>query len=126
LAAQIISRVRREFNVDIPLRAIFEGPTVAQLARHLDSADQSLSHGAIGTVERNGTAPLSFTQQQFWLLDQAATNRAAYNVCTAVKICGPLDVQRLRKALEQIVSRHEVLRTGIVVEQGTPVQMISP
>lgn len=126
LAAQIISRVRREFNADIQLRAIFEGPTVAQLARHLDSADQNLSPGSIRSVERDGPAPLSFTQLQFWLLDQAATNRAAYNVCTAVKISGPLDLQRLRKALEQIVARHEILRTGIVVEQGTPVQMISP
>jgi len=126
LAAQIISRVRREFNAEIPLRAIFEGPTVAQLARQLDSADQRLSAGPIKSVARTSTAPLSFTQQQFWLLDQASTNRAAYNVCTAVKISGPLDVQRLRETLGRIVSRHEVLRTRIVLEQGTPVQMISP
>ena len=126
LAAQIISRVRREFNAEIPLRAIFESPTVAQMALLIDSADQSLAPGSIKSVERDGPSPLSFTQQQFWLLDQAAANRAAYNVCTAVEISGPLDVQRLQKALEQIVSRHEILRTGIVEVQGTPVQKISP
>ena len=126
LAAQIVSRVRREFGVEIPLRAMFESPTVAHLARDLvipgaPHVDQSIKPG-----ERNQTAPLSFTQQQFWLLDQTGPHRAAYNVCTAVQITGTVDTQRLREALEQIVARHEVLRTSIVVEQGTPVQEISP
>jgi amino acid adenylation domain-containing protein len=126
LAAQIVSRVRREFGIEIPLRAMFESPTVAHLAHGLvipgaQHVDQSIKPG-----ERDGTAPLSFTQQQFWLLDQAGPDRAAYNVCTAVKIAGALNAQRLCEALEQIVARHEVLRTSIVVEQGTPVQKISP
>ncbi|MFS8086016.1 MAG: condensation domain-containing protein, partial [Acidobacteriota bacterium] len=126
LSAQIISRVRREFAVEIPLRAMFESPTVAKLALSVEKADvQDQILGAIAHVERNGTAPLSFTQQQFWLLDQTGPNRATYNVLTAVKIAGVLDVMRLGKALKQIVARHEVLRTSIVVEQGSPLQMIS-
>lgn len=128
LAAQIISRVRREFRTEIPLRAIFETPTVAQLAHNLDLTDTEDERPSTCSIEpfaRGGTVPLSFAQQQFWLLDQAEPNRAAYNVRTAIKMSGTLDVRRLREALEQIVTRHEVLRTSIVLEQGTPVQMIS-
>jgi amino acid adenylation domain-containing protein len=124
LAARIVSRIRREFNIEFPLRAMFDGPTVAQLAAHLATPGAQHVYPAIKPAERNGTAPLSFTQQQFWLLDQTG-HRAAYNVCTAVKIGGALDTQRLRKALEQIVARHDVLRTNISLEQGTPVQEIS-
>jgi amino acid adenylation domain-containing protein len=125
LAARIVSRIRREFNIEFALRAMFENPTVAQLAAHVARPGAQHVEQAIKPVERNGIAPLSFTQQQFWLLDQAGLP-AAYNVCTAVKIAGALDTQRLRKALEQIVARHEVLRTNIALEQGTPVQEISP
>lgn len=126
LAAQIVSRVRREFGIESPLRAMFESPTVAQLADGLVTPGARHVEQSIKRAKRNQTAPLSFTQQQFWLLDQAGSNRAAYNVCTAVEIAGALDAQRLRKVLEQIVARHEVLRTSIVVEQGTPKQVISP
>src|SRR2546427_3959793 len=76
--------------------------------------------------ERNGTAPLSFTQQQFWLLDQAAPNRSAYNVRTAIRITGMLGVQKLQRVLETIVARHEVLRTNIVMSKGSPIQVIAP
>ena len=126
LAAQIVSRVRREFGIEIPLRAMFESPTVAQLAHGLLTPGAQHVDRSIKPAERNGRAPLSFSQQQFWLLDQAGSNRAAYNVCTAVQIAGVLDTQRLLEALEQIVARHEVLRTNVVVEQGTPVQIVSP
>ena len=126
LAAQIVSRVRREFGIEIPLRAMFESLTVAQLAHGLVAPGAQHADQSIKPAGRNQTAPLSFSQQQFWLLDQAGPQRAAYNVCTAVQITGAVDTQRLREALEQIVARHEVLRTSIVVEQGTPVQKISP
>lgn len=128
LAAQVISRVRREFKLEISLRVMFECPNVTRLARAIQNADpndQLLSVPAISPVERNGTAPLSFNQQQFWLLDQVGPNRSAYNVCSAIKINGALDVQKLQKALETIVARHEVLRTNIVVDGGTPMQVIS-
>jgi amino acid adenylation domain-containing protein len=126
LAARIVSLVRREFGIEIPLRAMFESPTLAQLAHGLVMPAEQPVDQLIKPAERTGTAPLSFTQQQFWLLDQAEPQRAAYHVCTAVQISGALNTERFRAVLEQIVARHEVLRTSIVVEQGTPVQKISP
>jgi amino acid adenylation domain-containing protein len=128
LAAQVIARVRREFQREISLRLMFECPNVARLAHAVQNADpndQRLSVPSITAFERNGAAPLSFNQQQFWLLDQVAPNRSAYNVRSAIRINGALDVQKLQRALETVVARHEVLRTNIVVHQGTPVQVIA-
>lgn len=128
LAAQVISRIRREVRVETSLRALFESPTVASLAQSLQNpnAEALLSLPAIESIERNGPTPLSFTQQQFWLLDQAGPNSSAYNVRTAVRIAGDLDAQKLQRALNAIVVRHEVLRTNIVLDQGTPMQVVSP
>jgi amino acid adenylation domain-containing protein len=128
LAARIISRVRNEFHLEISLRAMFECPTVARQALNLqkaDANDEDFSVRSIAPVERNGTTPLSFTQQQFWLLDQAGPNRSAYNVRSGIRINGELDVQKLRQALETIVARHEILRTNIVADKGTPIQVIA-
>jgi len=129
LAAQVISRLRSELAIETPLRLLFEHPTVASLAAAVknlnEQNDQALSW-SIQPFERNGTAPLSFTQQQFWLLDQAAPNRSAYNVRTAIRITGVLGMQRLQRVLETIVARHEVLRTNIVTISDSPIQVIAP
>jgi amino acid adenylation domain-containing protein len=129
LAAQVISRLRSELAIETPLRLLFEHPTVASLAATVknlnEQADRALSC-SIQPFERNGTAPLSFTQQQFWLLDQATPNRSTYNVRTAVKLTGALDVQKLRLVLETIVARHEILRTHIVTTNDSPIQAITP
>ena len=129
LAAQVISRLRSELAIETPLRLLFEHPTLASLAaavKNLNEQNDRALPWSIQPFERNGTAPLSFTQQQFWLLDQAAPNRSAYNVRTAVRITGVLDVQKLQGVLETIVARHEVLRTNIVTTSDSPIQVIAP
>jgi amino acid adenylation domain-containing protein len=128
LAAQIIARVRHEFGVDLSLRVLFEDPTVARMARGLITAGVSLTDLASRSIEpfaRNGKAPLSFTQQQFWLLEQSEPNSGAYNVCTAINVKGHLDPGNLRLALNAMVDRHEILRTNIVVNGDNPVQVIA-
>src|SRR6266571_3242701 len=129
LAAQVISRLRSELALETPLRLLFEHPTLVSLAaavKNLNEQNDRALPWSIQPFERNGTAPLSFTQQQFWLLDQAAPNRSAYNVRTAVRITGVLDVQKLQGVLETIVARHEVLRTNIVTTSDSPIQVIAP
>lgn len=127
LAAQIVARMRKELKVETPLSLLFECPTIALLASSLDSSPKAdLFPRLIEPFERNGTAPLSFNQQQFWLLDQSEPNSSAYNVRTGLKIKGALDVPRLQRAIEMIVARHEILHTNIIEHDGSPVQVIAP
>lgn len=127
LAAQVIARVRAEFRIETSLRCLFEAPTVALMVSSFESTgttdDDSLMR-RIDPSARGDEAPLSFTQQQFWLLDQAEPD-SCYNICTALRIEGPLEVQRLRQALELIVARHEILRTNIEMKDGVAVQVIA-
>lgn len=127
LAAQIAARIRRELRIEAPISSLFECPTVALLAEFIRTAEpERLVARSIQPFDRNGTAPLSFNQQQFWLLDQSSSNRSAYNVRTALKVTGPLNIQKLQRALETVVTRHEILRTNIVTTNGSAVQVISP
>jgi amino acid adenylation domain-containing protein len=127
LAAQVVARVRAEFKIETSLRCLFEAPTVALMVSSFESAGTTDHDSLIRTIypsARSGEAPLSFTQQQFWLLDQAEPD-SCYNICTALRIEGPLEVQRLRQALELIVERHEILRTNVVMKDGVAVQVIA-
>jgi amino acid adenylation domain-containing protein len=127
-AAQVVARARRELRIEIPLRLLFEHSTVMSLAAQLENLTANtlgLSR-SIQPVAHNGSAPLSFTQQQFWLLDQTATKRSAYNLQSAIRIEGKLDVQRLERAVETIVARHQVLRTNFVAHNEAPIQVFKP
>ncbi len=128
LAAQVVARVRAEFRIEIALRVLFEFPTIALMAgafKNLATSDRELLCETIDPHVLEGNVPLSFTQQQFWLLDQAEPE-SGYNVCTAVRIKGPLAVQELKLALQTIVERHEILRTNVLMNDGEPVQIIAP
>src|SRR5712692_9331822 len=120
LATLVCSRVRNEFKIEMSLRALFEQPTVAQMAENVTSApttSQSLQIRPLSPAERNGNIPLSVTQQSLWFLNQLEPESCAYNLRTAIKIKGALDIELLRRALEDIVSRHEILRTNFVAKE---------
>ncbi len=126
LAAQISARMRRELRIEAPISSLFEWPTVALLAQFVQTAEpERLVARSIQPFDRNGAAPLSFNQQQFWLLDQSSPNRGAYNVRTALKVTGPLNVEKLQHAIDTVVARHEILRTNIITTNGSAVQVIS-
>ncbi|RKH50609.1 condensation domain-containing protein, partial [Corallococcus aberystwythensis] len=123
LATQVVSRVRSEFSVELPLRALFESPTVEALAGRL--------HGSTGPqapkltrVAHDGPRPLSFAQQRLWLLDQLQPGDASYNIPTALQLSGRVDVEALRRAFEALVQRHEALRTTFGQHQDQPIQII--
>uniref|UniRef100_UPI0013DB290B non-ribosomal peptide synthase/polyketide synthase n=1 Tax=Pyxidicoccus caerfyrddinensis TaxID=2709663 RepID=UPI0013DB290B len=129
LATQLISRIRSTFEVELPLRALFEAPTVAALAARLEAARQSTSGPrapAIVPVPRTGALPLSFAQQRLWFTDQLEPGNASYNMPTFVRMEGQLDVDALRHAFDELVRRHEALRTTFVQHEGEPVQHVSP
>ncbi|WP_163871123.1 non-ribosomal peptide synthetase, partial [Myxococcus eversor] len=127
LATQVISRLRSGFSVELPLRALFESPTVAALAARIEG------EGHAGTlappiipVPRDGLVPLSFAQLRLWFIDQFQPGGAAYHMPTFVRLEGPLDAAALQRAFDELVRRHEALRTTFFQQDDQPYQRIAP
>ena len=111
LALQISSRVKTTLGVTLPLRNIFEGPTVAELARAVEKlleADNTADRAGIRPVPRPENLPLSFAQQRLWFLYQLEPTSDFYNVPLAFRVRGPLHVEVLEDCCKEIVRRHEV------------------
>ncbi len=127
LATQVLSRARDAFNVELPLRNIFEGPTIAGLARNIETARAAqvgLRIPPIGKAVRNENIPLSFSQQRLWFLDKLEPGNPAYNIHAAVRLMGDLDPDILKRSLEAVIERHEILRTTFPDTDGRPIQHI--
>ena len=94
LATQVISRLREAFGVEIPLRALFEAPTVAGLAERIEAIRRAGARREASPIEPTalvGPLPLSFSQEALWFLDQLAPGQPTFNVTAALRITGPLD-----------------------------------
>ena len=129
LATQVVSRIRDAFGVEMPLRQLFETPTVAGLAESIEAArrpGRTCTAPPILPVARDGDLPLSFAQQRLWFIDQLAPGKSAYNIPAAIRLKGPLNVVALERSLNEIVKRHEALRTTFAMVDGGPVQVIAP
>jgi len=128
LAIQVVSRLRQALGVDLPVRALFESRTVADLAAAIERArrsDRAALLPPLVPVPRNGDLPLSFAQTREWLLDQLEPGTPAYNIAQAVRLRGQLDPGTLGRAFDRIVGRHEALRTTFPAVGGRPVQVIA-
>ncbi|MEE8585966.1 MAG: amino acid adenylation domain-containing protein, partial [Acidobacteriota bacterium] len=129
LATQAVSRIRRAFDVELPLRELFEAPTLKQLARRIEDYRRQGSVPAAAAPAggvREGEAPLSFAQRRMWFLQQIEPGSSSYNVPRNFRLTGRLKVAALRAGLDEIVRRHEVLRTAFPARDGKPVQFIRP
>lgn len=130
LATQLISRIRTKFQIELPLRVLFEAPTIAEFAEQLMQAQggQAPLHETPPLVPtpRDQDLPLSLAQQRLWFLDQLLPNNSVYNITRALRIQGHLDVAVLRASVEEIMRRHEVLRTTFSSSDGQPIQIIHP
>ena len=129
LATQVVSRIREAFQVEMPLRRLFETPTVAGLAESLEllrRAGQSLKAPPIKPVPRDGDLPLSFAQQRLWFIDQLDPGNCVYNFPVAVRLKGSLNLAALEQSLNEVVRRHEALRTTFSIVDGQPSQVIAP
>ncbi|HEU4559547.1 MAG TPA: amino acid adenylation domain-containing protein, partial [Longimicrobium sp.] len=128
LATRLLSRVQNALSVALPLRAVFEGPTVAELAARVDALRQGGSHvlPPVVPVDRDRPLPLSFAQERLWFLDRLDGGSAAYNLPAALRFIGALDAGALERALGEIVRRHESLRTVFREVDGGAVQVIVP
>jgi amino acid adenylation domain-containing protein len=128
LAAQAMSQIGQRFQVELPLRELFETPTIAGLAAQIEAVQREGGHAAlppIVPVPRDGDLPLSLNQEALWFLDRLEPDRPTYMLYLALNIRGPLDVAALKDALHEIGRRHEVLRTTFPERQGAPVQVIA-
>ncbi|HEX7241006.1 MAG TPA: amino acid adenylation domain-containing protein, partial [Longimicrobiaceae bacterium] len=128
LAMQVVSRARQAFGVEVPLRALFETPTVAALAGRIEALR---SAGAVTVpplerVPRTGPLPLSFAQQRLWLVHQLEPESPAYNMPSALRLRGALDPRAMRAGLHELARRHEALRTTFAERDGAPVQVVHP
>ncbi|MGH7927527.1 MAG: condensation domain-containing protein, partial [Candidatus Binatia bacterium] len=129
LATQVISRICQALQRVIPLRALFESSTVAGLAERIEETRrQELGLQALPMlpVSRDKPLPLSFSQQRLWFLDQYEPNSSVYNVPGALRLRGSLDVAALERGLNEIIRRHESLRTTFSLVDGEAVQVIAP
>ncbi|HEV2736596.1 MAG TPA: amino acid adenylation domain-containing protein, partial [Longimicrobiaceae bacterium] len=127
LAMRVAARVRESLGVELPLAAVLEARTVAALAERVEAAGRSA--GVPPALKRHpdpGAAPLSFSQQRLWLLDRLDPGSPVYNIPAVVRLSGALDVGALHRALEEIVRRHDALRTTIGMRDGEPVQVVAP
>ncbi len=124
LAMQVVSRVRQAFGVEVPLRSLFQAPTVAALSARVEALGGAGAEPPIVPVPRGASLPLSFAQQRLWLVDRLEPGSAAYNMAGALRLRGPLDAAALRAGLDALVERHETLRTTFAERDGEPVQVI--
>ncbi|MGW0943108.1 amino acid adenylation domain-containing protein [Streptomyces sp. NPDC002623] len=127
LATQIVSRARAALGVELSLLDLLRRPTVAGLADQVRGDDSEAAvHEPVPVVPRDEALALSYGQQRFWIIDQLTPGNSAYNIPDVVRIEGPLDAEVLRASLDDIVARHEALRTSFVLDDGErPTQRIS-
>ena len=128
MAAKIISQMRTVLSVDLPFRAFFENPTVADLAAQVQLRAREKGKkecSPLRPIRRDTNLPLSYTQERFWFLDQFHAEREVYNALRAFRLTGPFNEEALCKSVQEILNRHEILRTTFVTVDGKPQQIIS-
>jgi iturin family lipopeptide synthetase A len=138
LATQVVSRLKARFHISLPLRAVFEMPTIEKLGKTVQSQLEALvaegtseplqkpaaQTAPIRRVDRNGKLVLSYSQERLWFINELEPENVAYNAPAAVRIQGPVELQSLERTLREIVRRHESLRTRFLSVNGEPQQIV--
>ncbi|HNJ40870.1 MAG TPA: amino acid adenylation domain-containing protein, partial [Acidobacteriota bacterium] len=129
LATQVLSRMKETFEVTLPLRVMFENPTVVAIATAIDEARNAQNASAetvppLVRISRDNPLPLSFAQERLWLIDQLEPGRVHYSIPAVFRVKGDLNLDALEQAFRALVERHEILRTTYATDNRTPVQII--
>ncbi|MYV62233.1 amino acid adenylation domain-containing protein [Streptomyces sp. SID4931] len=122
MATRLVSRIRSAFGVELPIRSVFDAPTVEALGLRLEDARAGRS--ALRAMPRPELIPLSFAQRRLWFINRFDGQSATYNMPISIRLRGPLDRSALADALDDIVARHESLRTVFPEAEGVPHQRI--
>ncbi|REJ44215.1 MAG: amino acid adenylation domain-containing protein [Microcystis flos-aquae TF09] len=129
LATQVISRLQETFEIVVPLRYLFESPTIAQLSAVILKELQTglgLKLPSIVPVNREDDIPLSWAQERLWFVNQLEGESGAYTIDLTMRLRGNLNVKALEKAFQAIIQRHEPLRTQFKLKDNQPIQAINP
>ncbi|NVN48534.1 non-ribosomal peptide synthase/polyketide synthase [Mycolicibacterium hippocampi] len=124
LAMRLIAAINAGLDTDLSVRALFDAPTIAKLAPQVTT--QTGRRVPLARVERPAVIPLSFAQSRLWFLDRFVGGMVTYNMPTVFGIDGPLDVEALGCAIDDVISRHESLRTIFPDTDGVPYQQVEP
>src|SRR5262249_47607731 len=128
LAAQVVTRLRTAFQIELPMRRLFEEPTIAGLAQIIEALLQEKTVAGVQSIKkvsRDEPIPLSYAQQRLWFLNQLDPGSSAYNLPSALRLAGRLDTVALQRTLNEVVRRHESLCTTFAEVNGEPRQIIS-
>jgi amino acid adenylation domain-containing protein len=137
-ATRIVSQVIKHFELEIPPKALFQSPTVAEMAAVITEHQErnrsektyseivSAAAFTLRPLPRDRDLPLSFAQQRLWFLDQYEPGSSVYNIFNAMRLTGALNVSALEQSVQEIVNRHEALRTTFSMVDGEAVQVIAP
>ena len=126
-AAQMLARVYSSFGAEISFEDFFARPTIVALDAMLAGSRAATTGGApIPVAPRDAALPLSFQQERLWFLYELAPASRAYNCPSCFRLRGPLDAAALSRSLQELVNRHEILRTRFSASAGSPVQHIDP
>ncbi|MEV0674864.1 amino acid adenylation domain-containing protein, partial [Mycobacterium sp. NPDC050441] len=123
-AMRLINAINAGLDADLVVRTVFEAPTVAELVARV--GEGSGGREPLVAQARPAAIPLSYAQQRLWFLDQLEGPSPIYNMATAFRITGELDVDALNQALADVVDRHESLRTVFISVEGVPRQVVVP
>ena len=127
LATQIISRIRDTFGHALPLRSIFEKPVLADLALLIDNRQgQGERLPQMLPMSRHQDLPVSFQQEWLWNFQNSHPAATTYNMPLSLLLEGGLNVSALTLALQEVVRRHEILRTVYSMRDGNPLQRVQP
>jgi amino acid adenylation domain-containing protein/non-ribosomal peptide synthase protein (TIGR01720 family) len=127
IATRVMSQIRQVFQLELPLRCLFEKLTIALLAREIETANKAglgTQTTKIEPIERTSQLPLSFAQQRLWFLAQLEPNSPFYNIAAAVRLQGELNLNALQQSCNEILRRHEALRTNFQTVEGQAVAVI--
>ncbi|MFH9353436.1 amino acid adenylation domain-containing protein [Kitasatospora sp. NPDC017646] len=125
LATKLISRIRTTLGIELPIRTLFDTPTIAALAPALPATTGAQARPALQRRTRPARVPLSPAQQRLWFIDQFEGPSALYNTPFVAHLTGSIDTAALAEALNDVVTRHEVLRTTFATTDGQPHQLIA-
>ncbi|HEX5746348.1 MAG TPA: amino acid adenylation domain-containing protein [Archangium sp.] len=127
-SVEMTGEIERVFGVSLPMEALLQGPSTAELARLIIArrAESSATRITIARRTSDVELPLSFAQQRLWFLDQLEPDNAFYNIPTALRLEGTLDVSALERSFATLLKRHESLRTTVSTVDGRASQVIAP
>ena len=128
-ALQVVAGVRDVFRIELPLKELFDHPTLQALAARIDDVLAAAGPGSFAPVvpvQWSGPAPLSYSQERMWLIQSLNPANTAYNMGAALWFRGALDVAAARDSFDELIARHEILRSRVLLIDDQPRQIVDP